>query len=468
MKFRLYRFVWAVPLMVLVACSPALPDPVLSKTSPYVIEPIFQEFYEFLGGQARLGVALTPGLTDGVVQKQYVENALMVYNPELPASEQYSLAPLGEQLGVWDQPVANGDLQGALVVDGYIVYEGFVSLYQELGARRYVGRPLTGVRYVAAQNRVEQYFQNLGFFTDLDEPGVVHLIAYGRLTCGESCNAPALNPAALIAIELPYGEPFVSTVARLGDSFVGRRLAGPYQAADGSLEVIYENLVLYAHPDQSEAAAARPVLGALGITPQPPVTRLDSPVIMFYGIHGDFGYNVPLFFSDYIAQHGGFEFVGQPISEIKLQGDGSATQCFANACLRYAPDGAVAPLPMGVEYKARLYDQPAVQQADANQMRIQVWEDHSQISSNEQQVIHATLYAGTQLLAGLQPFLEVSLPSGATSVYQFPATDAGGQSQLSIPPILAPNGTLIPYRVCLEGFGTTPVCASESFIIWGN
>jgi hypothetical protein len=324
------------------------------------------------------------------------------------------------------------------------------------------------VRYVAEQNRVEQYFQNLGFFTNLNDPGIVHLMAYGNLTCGEACNAPATNAAAIIAIELPYGEPFVGTVARLGDSFVGPRLAGPYQAADGSLEVIYQNLVLYANPDQSDAATARPILTALGIAPEQLVTRLDSPVIMFYGIDGDFGYNVPLFFSDYIAQHGGFEFAGQPISEIKLQGDGSATQCFANACLRYAPDGAVAPLPMGAEYKARVYDQPALQAANENQMRIQVWEDHSQISSAEQQVIHASLYSGTQLLQGLQPYLEVSLPSGATSVYQFPATDAGGQAQLSIPPILAQNGTLIPYRVCLEGFGTTPVCASESFIIWGN
>jgi len=394
---------------------------------------------------------------------------LMLYNPELPVSEQYALAPLGEVLGVWDQPVADANLPGALVVDGYIVYEGFVPMYEQLGGRRYVGRPLTGVRYAAEQNRVEQYFQNLGLFMDLDQPGEVQLMAYGQLACGEICDVPAGNPAAIIQIELPYGEPFISTVSRLGDGFVGRRLAGPYQASDGSLEVIYENLVLYANPDQSNSAAARPILALMGITPEPMATRLDNPNIMFYGIDGEYGYNVPIFFSDYIAQHGGFELFGQPVAEIKMQGDGSGTQCFANACLRYVQGNGVAPLPMGAEYKTRVYDQPEVQPAAAaGEIRIRVWENHSQISSSEEQIIHASLFAGTQLLAGLQPYLELSLPSGSTSIYQFPPSDAGGQTQLTLPPIRGQNGTLIPYKVCLEGFGAAAVCASESYMIWGN
>jgi hypothetical protein len=453
---------------LLAACSPDQLDSVLPKTSPYAIEPVFQEFFAFLGGEERLGGALTPVILEGNTQKQYVENALMVYNPELPPSEQYSLAPLGEQLGVWDQPVVDTNLDGVLVVDGYIVYEGFVPLYAELGSRRYVGRPLTGVRYTAEHNRVEQYFQNLGFFMNLDEPGVVRLMAYGSLACGEICNTPAANPAAIIQIELPYGEPFVGTVTRLGDGFVGRRLAGPYQAEDDSLEVIYENLVLYANADQSQTAAARPIMVLMGMAPEPLVTQLDSPVIMFYGIDGALGYNVPLFFSDYIAQHGGFELFGQPISEIKMQADGSASQCFANLCLRYE-NGNVAPLPMGAEYKARVFDQPAVGPvAPAGEIRIQVWEDHSQISSSEQQVIHASLYAGAQLLSGLQPYLEISLPSGATSIYQYPPSDASGQTQLALPFIQGQNGTLVPYKVCLEGFGAAQVCASESYMIWGN
>ncbi|MCW5875703.1 MAG: hypothetical protein KIS85_02365 [Anaerolineales bacterium] len=462
---HLPRYLLCALALLLAACAPgAAPESTIP--SPYLIEPVFAEFYDFLGGPARLGPALTPVLVEGIVQKQYLENALMVYNPELPPSEQYSLAPLGEQMGVWDAPVADGSLQGALVVDGYIVYEGFAPLYQQLGGR-YVGRPLTGVRFVAEHNRVEQYFQNLGFYMNLEQPGAVQLMAYGRLACGEACSQPQAGPAAIIQIDLPYGEPFTSTIARLGDGFVGPRLAGPYQTADGSLEVIYQNLVLFAHPDASQTAAARPLPGLLGITPEPLVAQLDSPVIMFYSIEGQYGYNIPLFFTEYIARHGGYEVVGVPISEIKMQPDGSASQCFTNACLRYA-GGSVTPLPLGVEYKARVYDQPAAQPQSPGAVRIQVWEQYSQINSQEQQVIFANLYAGNQLLTGLQPYLEVSLPSGGVSIHQFPPSDEGGQTQLTLPPIAAPNGTLVAYRVCLSAFGAAEVCVSESFMIWGN
>src|SRR5690606_30618643 len=200
----------------------------------------------------------------------------------------------------------------------------------------------------------------VGLYINLDDPRAgVRLIAYGRQVCGEGCGAQAASPAAIIQIELPYGEPFISTVSALGDGFVGQRLAGPYQLSDGSLEVIYQNLVLYAHPDQSQRATPRPLLSLLGVPPEPRVTRLENPNVMFYGLDGEFGYNVPLVFSDYIAQHGGFEVFGAPIAEPQPQ-EGGASQCFANACLQYR-GGQVSPLPMGLEYKARFYDQPSPQ-----------------------------------------------------------------------------------------------------------
>lgn len=468
---RMSRFPGFIALAVLqlAACAGGSAAGNQAANSPYLIEPVFQEFYDFLGGQARLGVALSPVIVEGNTQTQYLENALMVYNPALPPSEQYSLAPLGDQLGVWDEPLSNADLPNVLFVDGYIVYEGFVSLYKEMDGARYVGKPLTGVRYVSEQNRVEQYFENVGFYLDLNNPKAgVQLISYGRLVCGATCGQVADNPSAIIQIELPYGEPFVSTVTRLGDGFTGARIAGPYKLTDASLEVIYENVVLYANGDGSEYAAPRPILSLLGVTPEPLVTRLDNPNVMFYGIDGEYGYNVPLVFSDYIAQHGGFEIFGQPISELTPRDGGGASQCYANACLQYA-SGLVSPLPMGAEYKARFYDQPAPQvQAAFDQIRIEVWEEHSQISSSQEQIIYANLHAGSDLLAGLQPYLELTLPDGGTSIYQFPATDAGGQTQLTVPPVQGRNGTLVPYKVCLQGFNAGEVCASESYMIWGN
>lgn len=417
-----------------------------------------------------MGAALSPVIIEERVQKQYLENALMIYNPEMPPSEQYSLAPLGRQMGVWDEPLASTDLQGVYFVEGYIVYEGFVPLYEQMGAQRYVGTPLTGVRYNGDQHRVEQYFENLGFFQNLDDPNArVQLMPYGRIVCADTC-ASLADSEVITEVDLTYGEPFVSAVARLGDDFVGPRLAGPYRKADGTIEVIYQNVVLFAKTTDSLEAAPKPILAELGVQPESLVTRLDNPNVTFYSVDGDYGFNIPLFFADYISQHGGLDAFGQPIAELKLQADGNANQCFINACLRYSQGNGIEPLPVGAEYKARFYDdQPeTVEPTQPAEIRIQVWEDFSQINSTEQQVIHATLFAGSQLLPGLEPYLEITLPGGGTSIYQFPASDSSGQTQLTIPPIRAQNGTLIPYKVCLEGFGAAEVCASESFMIWGN
>jgi hypothetical protein len=459
-------FICLVALIVS-ACSTNQPASTLAS-SPYLIEPVFQQFHDFLGGQPRLGPAISPVIVEGHVQKQYLENALMIYNPELPPSEQYSLAPLGRQMGVWDEPIASTDLEGVYFVEGYIVYDGFVALYEQMGAQRYVGTPLTGVRYNGEQNRVEQYFENVGFFQNLDDPNSsVQLMPYGSIACADICSSFA-SPAEIIQVDLPYEEPFVSAVEQLGESFTGVRLVGPYKKADGTLEVIYQNIVLVSNAEGSRAAP-RPILADLGIASDPLVTRLDNPNLTFYAIDGELGYNVPVFFADYINQNGGFETFGPPISELKPADQGGANQCYVNACLHYAEGIGVQPLPLGTEYKARFYDQPANEvQTQPTEIRIQVWEDFSQISSAEQQVIHATLFAGNQFLPGLQPYLEITLPGGGTSIYQFPLSDVNGQTQLTIPSVRAQNGTLIPYKVCLEGFGSTEVCASESFMIWGN
>ena len=457
-----------VLLAGLAACGGAEAEsPDVGAAATYPVETVFEEFYRFLGGAERMGPALSPIIYEGEVQKQYLRNGLLVFDPSLPPSEQYSLAPIGASLGVRDEPLNNPGLPGTLFVEGYIIYEGFADLYQAMGGQRYVGLPLTGVRFLAEQNRVEQYFENLGFYLNLaDEDASVKLMNYGQVACGGSCGSNSA-PAAIIQIDLPYGEPFVSTVGALGDAVVGERLAGPYQTADGSIEVIYRNLVLYAQSSTDVRATARPILARLGVAPEPMVPRLDNANLMFYGLSGDLGYNVPLVFNDYIAQHGGYEIFGQPISEFKLLEDGGFRQCYANACLRYS-GGQVAPLPMGAEYKAALYDQPVTSVQGDAAIQIQVWEDRGQISSAEQQVIHASLFRGTQLLEGLRPYLNLTLPSGGVSVYQFPPTDASGQTQVTVPAVVAQNGTLVAYQVCLESIGLDKVCASDSYMIWGN
>lgn len=457
-------------LVSIAACSrasDAAPDP--DSLAQYIVEPIFQEFYEFLGGPERIGHPISPLINEGQVQKQYFETVLMVYAPAEAPSQQFRLASLGLDLEQRDAPLEDPDLSNVLFVDGYIIYEGFAELYQSLG-QRYVGSPLTGVRLDEEQNRVEQYFENMGFYLNLDEANPqAQLMAYGRMACAGTCGQVAA-PAAIIAIDLPYGEPFTSTAAQIGDALLGARIAGPYQTSDGYLEVIYENMVLFAQPD-SEQATPRPIVTQLGITPGPLVSRLDNPNVIFYGIEGSLGHNIALPFSEFLAEHGGLEISGAPISEIEPQEDGSARQCFANVCLRYvsALVGFVEALPLGEKYKRIYYDQPLPANPAADlEISIEAWEDKARISSSEQQVVHASLYSGSELLAGLQPSLLLLLPNGGQSLFQMPATDAAGHSQITLPPVSGPNGTLVSYEICVEGPDIARSCRRDSFLLWGN
>ncbi len=467
-----YSVLFLLPLFLLItACGASADSPDPDSLSQYIVEPVFQEFYDFLGGQETLGNPISPLINEGQLQKQYFETILMLYSAAEPPSQQYSLAPLGLDMGESDAPLENPASGNTLFVDGYIIYEGFADLYQRLGAQRYVGRPLTGVRLSESQNRVEQYFENMGFYLILDEADPQpHLMAYGRVACAGICTELASDPVAIIAVDLPYGEPFTSTAAQIGDALLGQRIAGPYQTSEGYLEVIYENMVLFAQPD-SEHATPRPIVAQLGIPPTSLVSRLDNPNVIFYGVQGQLGHNIALPFNHFLEDHGGLEISGAPISEIEAQEDGSARQCFANVCLRYTPSllALVEPIPLGQEYKRLYYDQPLPQNLAADiDLNIEAWEDQPRLSSNEQQVVHVSLYSGNQLLAGLQPSLLLMLPNGGQSLFQMPATNAAGHTQVTLPPVSGQNGDLVSYEICVEAPEIERTCITDSFLLWGN
>ena len=77
---------------------------------------------------------------------------------------------------------------GNLVVDGYPIYEEFEEIYHRLYGPLYVGKPLSQPRFNANGNRIEQYFQNVGFYRNIDDqPGDVYLLAYGVFACSSDC-----------------------------------------------------------------------------------------------------------------------------------------------------------------------------------------------------------------------------------------------------------------------------------------
>lgn len=224
------------------------PDNYFVETYP--VDPVFQGLYDFLGGEPMVGPAIAPMIESGDLKTQYFQAAQMVYDPSAPESDRFQLESLGRILGVAESSVKDPGRPGSRFMNGHVILEEFVPMYEQLGGARFVGRPLTEGRHNPDKNRIEQYFENLGFYRLVDEkPGIVHLMAYGAMACPEDCRAQP--PSASIPIRKAYLPPPFSTAAsNLGLDFTGLTLSGPQPGEDGNMEVIFENLVLMLDSDE--------------------------------------------------------------------------------------------------------------------------------------------------------------------------------------------------------------------------
>jgi len=258
-KLKLFLIIITLSLLI-VACGikteedrsslPITPDVVVNDTYP--VDPLFSDFYEFLGGMDTLGPAITPLQESGNVKIQYLSSALMVYDSQTSEREGYLLASIGLYLGVAEPAVQNYSPTD-VVVNGHIINPKFLSKFEAMGGEAIVGRPITEARYNLDYDRYEQYFENLGFFIktgDLDEQ--IHLMAYGAFVCDHQCRFQA-HQLSIPSIKPPLQEPFASTVANFGSSVVGKPLTDPYLSEDGKIEVIFENLVLIVDPEGYES-----------------------------------------------------------------------------------------------------------------------------------------------------------------------------------------------------------------------
>ena len=116
-------------------------------------------------------------------------------------------------------------------------------------------------------------------------------------------------------------------------------------------------------------------------------------------------------------------------------------------------------------------NQPAVKRLTLSPetVLLQTAEKKIAISITEQQEISLNVVQrGDQSpIPNLTATLTLSLPDGQPRTYTFEATDGLGNSQVTIDPIAAVNGTIIPFQVCLNlSTGTPPICTDDSFAIW--
>jgi hypothetical protein len=374
---------------------------------------------------------------------------------------------------------------------------------------RYVGRPLTEVRYNPDRKRYEQYFENVGFYVlEMDESQTVGLLSYGAWMCDSNCRqligigAPGpVGPLFAIA------PPFLDAVGRLGSDFVGFAISDVRTTPDGFLEQVFDNIVLVADPNQPGRVLPRAITPIIGMMPDPPMPRSSDPESYFYPVQGDLGYNIPKQFMDYIAQHGGLEVTGQPISERKPGKNDVFQQCFLNLCLEESlrerdywrirpaqlgytylkfPVSAVTATPSGEPQAqpsqpadihvepppARASNQPVSQTysdpQNTNQISIQVWADYPMIPPDQSQEIGVMVYENDMPMVGVEPDIRVTLPDGNIRTYYMYPTGGDGQSRLQIDPIAAPNMAMIPYEVCIFLPGGQKLCVKGTYLISAN
>jgi hypothetical protein len=445
----------------------------------FEIDPLFREYYRDMGGEARLGPAISLRLDQDGSQCQFTTNALMCYNPLATDKNRFYLADIGNKLNLHDKPEATKPAPGARVVNGFTIYPDFVTLYDLLDKNQLIGNPISQVRYNYDQQRVEQYFEKAGLYHQFDEqPGVAHLLPYGAYVCAEGCLYDKSLPPKFIPIKSEIDTPFAAGLERMGGlTIFGRPLSQPYQAKDGNLEQVYENVVLFAPANNPAAVKLRPIALLLGMSTTPPGPKIFDiqQNMVFYPIKGVLGYHVPVAFDQFIARHGGISVSGQPVSEAMLyQGNPNPRQCFENYCLDYnvqAPESSKVTLtPLGARFLNKLSPQLAeLSPYSPDNILIEISEASPQITSKDAQMISAVIMQKKELqpIPNMEASLELNLPDGNSQTYKMPPTGADGRTSQIIPPLISlPNGSLIAYRVCLNIPTENALCMRDSYLIW--
>ena len=482
------------------ACETPKGEAALLEPNVYEVDPLFSDFYKRLGGEEIQGPVISHVFTYGQISHQYTVAGLMAYDPQAAEHERFSLVPLGLELGILEAAVQPPDDPTLFYVDGHVIDPAFGSIYQELGGKRVVGRPLGEARYNPAKGRVEQYFENLGFYrTESDPPGKAHLLAYGIWKCGADCSLPSLQISeAEVYQPVTVGAEFRKTVDRLGQSFTGFALNAPYIASDGATEQVYENLVLAMLPGESGRVVLRPLPTMLGINPEPFVSPSNDPDLFFYPVTEGKGYNVPKAFLDYLARHGGLDAVGPPIGDLAQIGDGVFRQCFANLCLEEHRQEAstlrIRPTYLGFTYWRGLSSsggQGSAPVTDASQgnlptytdpptlaptqeltqpagdgVIVHVWKKFPVLAPGQRQEIGVIVLRHDLPVPDLHTDLLLNLSDGEAVRFDMQPTSSDGQSQYLLEPLDTPTGTLVRYQVCVYYQPGVATCVEDSFIVW--
>jgi hypothetical protein len=469
--FARLAIVAIIIMFSLQACSSfSNPGPTPTPFGAFQLDSRFRDLYERLGGEPVLGKSISPTFNHDKDTCQYTENMLWCYNPTAKVgADLVSLVPIG-QLLVNPQPGQK-----------FAVYEGFQEMYTRLFGERYVGKPLTGIRYNKDKRRLEQYYEKMGFYLQIDDPhATVRLMAYGTYVCREYCAYKSNSGSAIIGWDKGIEVPESASLERLGGFDVfGSPISQWYTASDGNQEQVFEKVLVYIPKDNPSTIRLRPLAAMLRVRleqPGPQLYGIDQNMV-FYPVQGNLGYHVPVVFDTFIASHGGREISGNPTSDpfhAVVNGVKLPRQCFENYCLDYneaaADNAKVYLVSLGGQYlNQKVKQENWVFEFSPSSTLLKVSEMKPQVSSQEEQTIQVKVFQARGLvpISDIEGILVVGLPDGSKSSYDVPATDLTGTASVTLPPVSkAANGTVIPFAVCLNVPADTQICQSGSYLIW--
>ena len=474
-SFFFIRLSWIV-ILLLSGCTSISDASSSGKT--YEIDSSLIEFYNSLGGETMLGPVISRVFEDPAGQCQYTVNVLMCFNPSVGEGGGYSLAPLAESLKIKEYSAESLSGNG-LVVNGFAVYEEFLPLFDQFAQTTYAGNPVTQVQLNYNLQRIEQYFEKVGFYRKFSDPaGTVKLLAYGAESCTK-CRYQAGEEAAVTAgSQIADRQNFIAELKGIQQkqSF-GDPLTAPYLSQDGNLEQVYSGIVLY--KDAEGIVHPRPLSILLGMQSGSPGEKIYSREngMVFYAVQENLGFHVPLIFDDFIQQHGGTAISGDPISEAVEVESGLLRQCFTNYCLDYAPEAPkrrqVSIAPLGEQYLLHVQNLPAPVQESLppapQTVLLQVREQLDKVSKNDQQIIEiqALNNADQSAIAGVESELTINLTNGKVWTSLLPATDVDGHASIAVPEMKnIPNGTILFYQVCVTNLTVESSCAAGSYLYW--
>ncbi len=479
------KVIYLMIIIVLLIAGCGVEETPAPDDSTIPVDAIFAPLTQKLGDHAGVGISNIFVIRDVVYQ--YTTNALLIYDAKAALKDQFRLEPLAKYWDVAEPAVPDPQDSEQIYVNGHVVWDEARTLYIELGAD-ILGLPLTEVRYNPKHGRYEQFFENMGVYRmETDPPGQISIMPYGTWTCVNMCKPPVPDntgpgkwPPPSQDELLQQGEAvFWAEVSRVGMQFSGIPLTPAYFASDGYIEKVFENIVMIWDPVKAGAVDLRRLPQIVGIPPSPPVPA--QAMMYFFKVSGELGYNIPEEFMVYVTRHGTLARIGQPIDELHVAQDGTATrQCYENLCLLYnqtAPKNLqIRPEALGYAYlnaivlpaevnTARDPVKPA-QITPSSQLHLTIWQGVDIVDQGESQVIGAGVFDGVQPLSGAQMSVTVHLPDGTQREYIMPLTGDDGQAQVELEPIQASKGTLIPYQVCILNLPDSQFCTGDEFVIW--